>query len=135
MAEIKLSNEESEQYFHSALCNVGGTLRSLGLILDYSDKEYKSSRENLAKKLIKEDDVICQEDVWMQMLRDGKKLTLVDVENEGEMTRSFTLADVHERVNKMPQEHLIDFIQENDDATTAAVLLIQVAYDDQLFAI
>lgn len=133
--EIKLSNEESEKYFHSALCNVGGTLRSLGLILDYSEKDYKSSRENLAKKLIEEDDVICQEDVWMQMLRDGKKLTLVDVENNGEMTRSFTLADVHERVNKMPQEHLIDFIQENDDATTAAVLLIQVVYDEQLFAI
>ena len=78
--------------------------------------------------------MICYEDVLMQILRGGKKLKFVDVEDEeSEQTKEISLADVHEKVCKMPIEHLNDYIEENDDATTADVLLQTVLYGEIIF--
>jgi len=76
---------------------------------------------------------LCIEDVFLEVLRMGKTLTWKDIEGEGEYTRSITLKEVHERVAKMPTKHLMDFINENDDAVTAYVLLQQVFFDEQIF--
>jgi RNase adaptor protein for sRNA GlmZ degradation len=69
----------------------------------------------------------------MQILRDGNKITLVDIGCEGEYTRSVTLADVHERVALTPASHLLDMINENDDACTADVVIQSVFFEDIIF--
>ena len=76
---------------------------------------------------------ICVEDVWMEILRNGKELCLVDEGCDGEYTRSITLKDVHDRVQKTPIDHLMDAINEEDDATTADVILQTVFYEDIIF--
>jgi len=131
--EIKLTNEESEEYFYLALCNGGlESLCSSGIELDSFDDDYSE-----AKKLLKEKDpskAICYEDIYMQILRSGKKLKFVDTEDdESEHTKVISLADVHENVPKMPSNHLLDYVNENDDATTADVLLQTVLYGKIIF--
>ena len=123
--EITLSTQESEEYFYNALCNGLGYMGGYGLSIDYNANEYKAAKEKLTNP--------CYEDVFMQMLRDGGTLTLVDIECDGEYTRSITINDIHERVQKTDIRHLMDMIKENDDAITADVIIQTVFFNEVIF--
>lgn len=143
--EIKLTTEESEKYFYNALCNGLGYMRGYGLEFDYKDKDYKAAVKSLQEKLDKgevpkeihvfkgEKPSICREDVYMEILRNGKKLKFIDHEGDGEYTREIGLAEVHERVQKTPADHLLDMVNENDDAITADVILQSVFFENVIF--
>ena len=131
--KIVLTKEESEKHFHNALCN-GSNMRYYGVVLDYADKDYSAAKKSLVAKQKKGElkDVICQEDVWMEILRIGGKLTLIDEENcVG--NKSVTLKDVHSRVAKTPLSHLLDAVNENDDADTADAIIQTVFYKEVIF--
>lgn len=123
--KLTLTPKESEEYFYNSLCNSISEMNYHGLHLDYDDDEYKKSREKLTSP--------CREDVWMEMLRDGYKLMLVDDEGDGEYTRSITLEDVHNKVQLTPLEHLTNMINENDDCETGDVIIQTVFYGDIIF--
>ena len=125
--KIQLTEEESEKIFHNSLCN-GHQIAHYGLQMDYSEKEYEKAKKRLQKK--GEDD--CLEDVWLEILRGGGTLTLVDEEN-GMDPSVITLKDVHERVQEAPVRHLLDAINEQDDGDTADVILQSVFYQDVVF--
>ena len=129
--EIKLTKEESELYFYNALCNGLSYVESgYGLELTWDKGEQLGARKSLKEKM--KDSEICHEDVLMEILRIGGKLKLVDHES-GEPARVIALADVHERVAKTPIDHLNDMINEEDDATTADVIIQTVFYEDVIF--
>jgi len=123
--KITLTPQESEEYFLNAMCNGLGYVQDYGLGLDYEQKDYTEAKEKLTNP--------CYEDVLMQILRDGNRLTMVDVEGEGDMTRSICLQDIHERVQNTPHEHLMDMVDENDDVVTADVILQTVFFSDIIF--
>ena len=125
--KISLTHEESEKIFHNSLCN-GHQIAYYGLELDYSEEEYEKAKQ----RLIDRDENRCLEDVWMEMLRGGATLTLVDNEN-GEDPSVITMAEVHERVQNAPVRHLLDAINEQDDGDTADVILQSVFYGDVIF--
>lgn len=134
--EIKLTKEESEKYFHNALCNIGGLMRGYGLEFDYKGNDYKNAKRSLQNKMDEgtiPKEVICTEDIFMEILRIGKPLKFVDVEGQGEYTREILLKDVHDRVQKTPLGHLNDMINEQDDAITADVILQTVFFEDIIF--
>lgn len=121
---IQLTPQESETHFHNALCNGLGQVRAYGLELEYDDNHYKEARTKL--------DSPCFEDVLMQILKDGHSLTLVDEEGDEE-DAIVTLKDVHERVSKTPIRHLVNAIEEEDDAETADVILQTVFLNDVVY--
>lgn len=127
--QIKLTHKESEEFFYNSLCNGLSYIGGYGLDLQCDRGQYKSSKEHLLFAGTE----VCYEDVLMQILRDGGSLTLVDEECDGEYTRSITLADVHERVQKSPADHLLDMQNGNDDAVTADVIIQSVFYEDIIF--
>lgn len=127
--KIILEKQEAEEIFFNAMCNGLGYVTGYDLELDFNEAEYKAA----ATKLKESGTSPCFEDVLMQMLRDGNKITLVDIGCEGEYTRSITLADVHERVALTPTSHLMDMINEQDDACTADVVLQTVFFEDIIF--
>ena len=142
---ILLSKEKSEELFHSALCNGIQIFHQYGLELDYKDVEYKKAYKSLEAKINKgeipigmivfsgEKPTICREDAWMEMLRLGYELKVVDNENDGEYNRSIKLADVNNRVQETPLNHLADEINEDGDAITADVILQTVFFQDVVF--
>ena len=132
--EIKLTNEESEKYFYNSLCN-GAQISYYGLTIDYTRKAYDKAKKTLkdSRKFGEEDKSICFEDVLMQVLRQGDKLKVVDNEGEGDYTRSITIKEVHERVQKTPIRHLMNAINEEDDGDTADVILQSVFFEDIIF--
>ena len=113
--EISLTNYFSEEIFFNALCNsMDYMCSSYGLDLRYKEADYKNAKAKLTNP--------CIEDVWMQMLRDGCKIGLKDLEG-GMGTEYITLATIHERVKNVPSNHLLDMIDEYDDATTGEIVL------------
>lgn len=132
-----LTTQQSEEIFHTALCNAIGTgyMNSYGIEMDFSEKDYQEASNALLMNQGdgKASSLVCYEDVLMEILRMGNTLTLVDHEGDGDMTRSITLKDVHERVQKTPANHLQDMIDENDDATTADVIIQTVFFQEVVF--
>ena len=113
--KISLTNDLSEEIFYNALCNsMDDMCSSYGLDLRYKEADYKNAKAKLTNP--------CIEDVWMQMLRDGCKIGLKDLEG-GMGTEYITLDTIHERVKNVPITDLLDMIDENDDATTGEVVL------------
>jgi hypothetical protein len=129
--EIKLTPQESEEYFYNALCNGLGYMSYYGLSLDFSDDDYRDAKTKLERE--SPGIFLAFEDVLMEMLRMGKTLTLLDDEGEGDNDATITLKDVHERVSNAPSRHLMDMINENDDADTADVIIQQVFFNEIVF--
>jgi hypothetical protein len=123
--KISLTPIESEDYFFNALCNGLHELGQYGIELDYIEDEYKLSRASLGPN------APCFEDVLMQMLRDGYKLAFTDT--EAEETMFITINDVHAKVQTTDSRHLLDMINEQDDAVTADVILQTVIYGEVVF--
>jgi len=126
--EIILTKKESEDLFHTALCG-GSDLASIGH-LSFDEKDYASSKKKFKKKNPKE--TACLEDVWIQMLRDGKKLKFVDMSGYG-MSRMLTIKMVHDRVAKTPIRHLMDAINKDGDSTTSFEILQTVLFNKSVF--
>ena len=129
--KIILEKKESEEIFFNAMCNGLGYITGYGLELDYEEEEYSAAKAAIKKKRVFKEP--CIEDVLMEILKRGGSLTLVDVELDGEYTSTITLKDVHKRVAQTPTDHLLDMINENDDACTADVVLQTVFFQDIIF--
>jgi hypothetical protein len=128
--KIILDNEESEKFFHNALCNSMGEVCGYGLSLDYDDKEYKAAVKKL--KDARPNSIICREDVWMQILKNGGSLHLIDEENDDEK-HTIKLADVYEKISKVEARHLIDMANENDDAYTGDAIIQTVFFGEIVY--
>jgi len=129
--EIKLTPQESEECFYDALCNGLDYVSSYGISLDYSEEDYAEAKKKLA--VDRPDFFPCFEDVLMEMLKMGKTLTMVDEEGDEDNNSTITLKEVHERVSNTPVRHLMDMINENDDAETADVIIQQVFFNEIIF--
>jgi len=126
---INLTHEESENYFYNAICNGLGELVYYDLDLDYSDSEYKAAKQQLSDK--QPDTQVCWEDVLMEMLRSGNTLWVVD-SNDDER-HPITLDLIHERVQTTQTNHLMNMINEHDDAITADVIIQTVVYGEIVY--
>ena len=102
--EIRLTKQETEQYFYNALCNGLSYLGDYGLKLLYDERDYDTARDNLKQQV---QETVCYEDVLMEILRSGGKLTLVDYLEGIEDDAVISLNDVHERVAQTPLPHLL----------------------------
>ena len=133
--EIKLDQKESEDLFYNALCNGAGSISGYGFALDYSNEKYREAKSSLLEKQESGDysGMICREDIWMEILRVGGTLTLVDEEGGGEYTSTVSIKEIWERVEKTPISHLSDMVNEQDDAVTADVMLQTVFFKDIIF--
>lgn len=129
--EIILSKSEAEEIFFNSLCNGLSEITSYGLDFVYDSKEYELAKYHLITEG-GEHNRICFEDVIIEILREGGKLTLIDSESDDKWT--IGLEDVHERVKTTPIEHLIDAISENDDASTADAILQTVFFKEIVYA-
>ena len=123
--KITLTTQESENYFHTALCNSLGCMSDYGLELDYDSTAYKAAKSKLENP--------CYEDVLLQILKDGGTLTLVDIENDSDMNSTINIQDVHERVQHAPSTRLLEMANQEDDADTGDVILQTVFFSDVVF--
>lgn len=122
--KAKMTKKEAQDMFYNALCNGISELRCHDLEVVYVSKQYKEAKLKLTAP--------CYEDVLMQILKDGGKLGLEDLE-ESEDTVWITIEDLYKRAPNVPIEHLTDYLLGNDDATTADVILQTIFLNDVIY--
>ncbi len=73
--QLLLTNEEVLEIIYRAFCDGGiSQLNCHGFSLDYNDIDYSEAKKKLNDP--------CYEDVLVQILRDGKTITFVDIEGD-----------------------------------------------------
>lgn len=127
MPQIILTNEECENIFHNALCNVMGSnyMEGYGLQWEYNPSSYKRAKEVLTNP--------SYEDVLLQILKNGGELTLKDFEGDGAHTKTITIKDVYEKLPKTPFKSLSDIINGYDDVETGDVIIQTIFYNEIIF--
>lgn len=127
----------AEEIFYNALCNtICGTELYGGIGLKTKAIERAQAAENLKKKkelglFIGE---ICQEDIWMEVLRMGGVIMSVDYEGQcADWERSITLQDVHKNINKLPFWALSQMLEQQDDLTTADAVIQTIFFCEIIF--
>ena len=128
--EILLNEKELKEVLHNALCNGLGWIRGYGLSVNISKEDYASAKNSL--KEANPDKDICIEDVLMEHLENGKALGFYDSEQEEHV--SFTLDQARENLkDEYVTEHIMDMLNENDDAITADCILQTALYGEVIF--
>jgi hypothetical protein len=125
--KIILTKKESMDYFYNALCNGLDYISAYDLGIKYDVDEYVKAKRKLTLKL----KTPCFEDILIEILKSGGSLSLYDFESE-EHNR-IKSKDVYERVQKTQTYHLMNMINENDDAVTADVILQTVFLGEVYF--
>ena len=128
--KVILTPEEAEQYFFDAMCNGLSIMRDYGLVMHCSESQYQKARSVL--KDTNPNDVICMEDVYMQMIRMGFKLIFVDTTDS--LHYEVGLQEIHERMCNVPIHHLADMHMGQDDADTADAILQTIIIGEIIFA-
>jgi hypothetical protein len=129
--QIILTPQESEEIFFNSLCNGLSYMSGYGLTFEYNDADYQAARDRLLAANPTERP--SYEDVFMEILRSGGTMQVVDHESDGEYNATISLKDIHERVALAPPSRLLEFINEEDDADTADVVLQTVFYKEVIF--
>jgi hypothetical protein len=127
--KILLDKKESEDYFYHSLCNGLGEMRGYNLSIEFDEDKYAKAKETLKAKEVED---IYYESVLMQILREGGTITLRDGDGDAS-TSSITMNDVHERVQNSPIRHMVDMINQRDDAITADVIIQTVFFGKVIF--
>ena len=111
--KITFTHEEAQQHFLSAMCNGLGYITDYDLDIRYKKEDYSNAKEKLESP--------CWEDVLLQILIDGNSLSLYD--GNDDVTHTITIQDVYNRLPETPMRHLMDMVNQQDDAVTADVIL------------
>lgn len=125
--QITLTNEKAEEIFFNALCNGQHYLGDYGYSMNYNNKEFRKAVKDIEAQGIGG----CLEDIWMQMLRNGDKLSLVNIDEEENF--EITLQDVYTNMALVPTFHLMDMLNEKDDAITADAILQTIFFKDIVY--
>jgi hypothetical protein len=128
--EIKFTEEEALEIFHTALCNGLGYISSYGIELEYDSAKYKEAKKSLHLKNINA--ALCYEDILIELLRIGGELTMVDNES-GEDNKVVTIHDVVSRMSKVPLNNLSRMLNEQDDAGDADAVIQTIFYESIIF--
>jgi hypothetical protein len=115
--KIIFSNEEAQQHFYSAMCNGLGYITGYDLELKFNRETYKET----SAKMSGGDFGVCHEDVLLQMLKDGHKIALYDWNDD--IVNTISIQDVYDRMPLVDARHLLDMVNERDDADTADAIL------------
>ena len=122
---ITFTTDEALEHFNTALCNGLDYILMHGLTLDYEDAHYKQAKASLKPGT-------CFEDVLIQILKDGHPLVLHDEEGGMDDSKVY-IQDVVERMSLVPIRHMMNAINEDDDAETADVIIQTIFYKDIIF--
>lgn len=118
--KVEANEDDRLKILFNAMCNGWNEMLHFGLECDYDGDHYAAARDALiaAGKTEKE---LCFEDILIQLVRDGKSITVYDIEEDEEPqpVGYLSLATLNANWDKVPPRILLSYINEEDDAWTA----------------
>lgn len=127
--KVVLDQEEQLTLLHTILCDNDWSL-SIGIATKSPLK--RAVAEQLQAQ--KSTEVICREDVWVEMVKQGHSITLVDNE-ETEDNVELNLAKLNEGIEKMPIDLISKLMSEDGeyDAWTCYEALQYIMFGEVIF--
>lgn len=111
---------------HSALCNAVSIDYFFGMQIDVDSSIYSD-----AKKRIKDvDEIICQEDVWMEIIKMGEKLVF---DGHKDNTAYLDSVKIKDNFKHVPDYIIGSYLSEYDDAHTGAMLLQYLMFGEAIY--
>lgn len=98
MAKLDLTVEQRE-YFVNLFANATAEQNAFTNV-DYRDDEYEIAHKELIEKVKLTEDVICREDVWVQILLDGNSLIFTENEEGGAGKHELTFSKLLQGIDK-----------------------------------
>lgn len=122
---VELEETEVFDVLHAILCDGLYGLSNSGLTLEYEDADYKEAKAKLTSP--------CREDVWLQILKDGKSITFTD--NEGsEEDAVLTLAKAIEGLkNPKIADEVREIVEGNYDANTGDTVIQYILFGEVVY--
>lgn len=120
--QIILTPEEKQKILYNALVNGVQQLNNYGVIksMDGDYKEAKQKMTQLGKGSFDgRSQEISYEDVWMQILIDGKKLKYTDDEDSS-LNREFGIEEVYAGIDKLSPERILSELDIKEEALSDA---------------
>ena len=133
--EILLNDKEVKKVLHNALCNGLGWISGYGLSVKISKEDYAKAKNSLKDEDFNVGSInigICVEDVYMKHLEDGNELEFYDSEQEEEVGFTFEQAKENLKDENVTM-HIMDMLNERDDAITADCILQTALYGEIVF--
>jgi hypothetical protein len=135
---VKATTEEKLDLVFTALCSQLPFFRLYGYELKVKGDEYDVAHKALtdgSRHTGKLTTAICEEHVWVQMLRMGYGLKFQGDEKQGgeAKTATLTLKLIERNWKKVPAKIIMEFIAENDDAHTADSLIQYLLLSDEIY--
>lgn len=129
-AELYATQEVLIKIIHDCLCDGLHYFSGYGIDVKVSDAAYIDARA-----MIKEEGVtICFEDVWVQVLKNGRSIVFLDVEGEGEMNGYLSLSEATlNNFQKVPFANIINLLNEEYDAVDCDVILQTLVWGEVVF--
>jgi hypothetical protein len=127
--EIKLTEKECLDILHTAMCNYPNYGNCF--IKAKSTKEALDAKEQILKE--NENSVVCREDVWLNIIKNGGTLLLKDEEG-GEDEWELNIKTLQEKMPLLPLKNLTNFVNETDDADDADIAIQILFIGEILFA-
>lgn len=122
---VELEQTEVFDVLHTILCDGLYGLSSAGLTLEFEDADYQAARVKITNP--------CREDVWLQILKDGKSITFTD--NEGsEDDAVLTLAKAIEGL-KNPEiaDEVRELVEGDYDANTGDKVIQYILFGELVY--
>ena len=122
--QITATREEKLKVVYSCLCSGLPYFVDYGFTLDYNKADYNAAHKRLREKQaagtwVGSCSTICLEDVQTEMLRGGATLKFKGGEgNKSSHVTPLNLEVVDANWDKVDKRHLMDTINENDDANS-----------------
>ena len=123
-----LSNEQKEQIFFDALCDAAyaGLINDYDMYLVYNKDKYEHCKQQLNLK----NDVVCYEEILLEILKRGGKLGLREYDGE---IHSITLQDVYDKMSKVPGRNIQNMLNENGDVDDADAVIQTIFFGEIIF--
>lgn len=123
---VELDENEVFDVIHTILCDGLYGMSNSGFRLEFDDVDYQVARAKVSNP--------CREDVWLQILKDGKSLTFTDLEGKGEYTKKLTLALAIEGL-KNPEiaEEVKEIVDGEYDANTGDKVIQYILFGEVVF--
>lgn len=130
--KIQLEKSEMLDVIYSAFCNGGLTeLRYCDVELDVDEKEYGKAASRLRKNM-KEGEVLCYEDVFIEILKKGNKIYFKDYNDDSRI--GFNLNEAVTALSKKDSaKEVLDTLDGRDDAWTGFNIIQRCLYGDVIY--
>tara|TARA_B100001094_G_C18048407_1_gene728698 strand:+ start:243 stop:641 length:399 start_codon:yes stop_codon:yes gene_type:complete len=130
--KVQLDKSEMLEVLHNAFCNGGLTeLQYCDVELDLDKKEYDKASKRLRKNMV-EGEILCYEDVFIEMLKEGKTIHFKDYNDDTRI--GFNIDKAVDALSKQDSaKEVLETLDGRDDAWTGFNLIQRCLYGDVIY--